>query len=257
MNRRLAIAGLALVAALGLTGCSSDKSTPAPAAGSSSAPAAAPVNDPAAQQKLVAGAAKLAESTFTMKMSMGEQLDAQGAVDPKAGKAQMSMSMGPDTKVEVVRSADTAYLKFGGTLSKVAGDSWLRVDASKLRSGGQFSLGTPDDPAGAESMLKAATVVTADGANGFKGSFDVAKAPTFTEQTRQLFAGKSTVVPFSAKVDDQGRLVELAIEMGTLMPTAGTMKSSYADFGAPVTVKVPAQSQVKELPSSLAGLINA
>jgi hypothetical protein len=45
--------------------------------------------------------------------------------------------------------------------------------------------------------------------------------------------------------------------MSGIAAKAGTMKTTYSDFGTPVSVEAPPASQVEELPSQLKGVLTA
>ena len=252
-NRRLAIAGLALATALGLAGCgtSSDKTaSDAPSAGAgaaSGAPAAGGSSDAssAASAELAAAAAKLAEDTVKVKTEMG---------------SAMSMTLGAGdttTKVDIRQLKNDMYLKFDGSLAKAVGESWMHVDATKLKAGSSFNQLQGNDPAGTQAMVKAMTDVQKTGANGYRGTLDLTKTPQYNKDSMKAMGAKASAVPFTATTDGQGRLIALNIEMESLMAGAGTMKTTYSGFGTAVDVEAPPSSKVKELPANMAGLLNA
>lgn len=267
-NRRLAIAGLALATALGLAGCgtSSDKTaSDAPSAGAGAttgAPAAggSPDASSAASAELAAAAAKLAEDTVKVKTEMGSAMSMTGALDPKARKAEMTMTLGAGgtkTKVDILQLKNDMYLKFDGSLAKVVGESWMHIDATKLKAGSSFNQLQGNDPAGTQAMVKAMTDVQKTGANGYRGTLDLTKTPQYNKDSMKAMGAKASAVPFTATTDGQGRLVALNVEMESLMAGAGTMKTTYSDFGTAVDVEAPPASKVKELPANMAGLLNA
>jgi hypothetical protein len=263
-NRRLAIAGLALATALGLAGCgtSSDKTpsgAPSAAAGATTgAPAAG--GSSAASAELAAAAAKLGEDTVRAKTKMGSAMSMTGVLDPKGRKAEMAMTLGAggtSTKVEIRQLGNDLYLKFDGSLAKAVGESWMHVDATKLKAGSSFNQLQGNDPAGTQAMVKAMTDVQKTGANGYRGTLDLTKTPQYNKDSMKAMGAKASAVPFTATTDGQGRLVALNVEMESLMAGAGTMETTYSDFGAAVDVKAPPASKVKELPANMAGLLNA
>lgn len=267
-NRRLAIAGLALAATLGLTGCGPLDGQAQPGTG---APAAAEQADPAAA--LTAAAQKLGEQSLRFDMEMIGAITASGAADPKAGNAQMSMDMGAlgkGNKIELRKVGKDLYLKFGGAAGQLlssgeSGKPWMHVDASKLPAGSSFNMMSPDDPAGTKAMISAMTKVERVGERGFKGTLDLAKSPTYNKKGALGALGAAAVVPFTASTDDQGRLVELTLDMSSMTaatgasaaPGGGKMKTTYSDFGTAVSVEAPPAAEVGELPSGLAGVLNA
>lgn len=265
-NRRLAIAGLALVAALGLTGCGPADGQAQPG---TSAAAAAEQGDPAAE--LAAAAQKLGEQSLRFKMQMVGSISASGEADPKAGQARMSMDMGAlgdGNKIELRKVGNDVYMRFGGAVGQMLGGKsdkeWMHIDATKLPAGSSFNMMSPDDPAGTKAMVTAMTKVERVGANGFQGSLDLAKSPTYNKKDALKSLGGNTLVPFTAKTDEQGRLVELTLDMSGLgasagpgaVPGDGKIKTTYSDFGTKVAVEAPPAAQVQELPAELAGMLN-
>ena len=139
MNRRLAVTGLALATALGLSACQtapSDAGKPAPTGGTAAATAGA--TDPAAAKELTAAAAKLAEDTVRVEMTMGAGLTSAGVMDPKAGTAEMTMTMagaGDETEIAIRKLGDDMYMRFTGGLANVMGKKWMHLDAADLKAG--------------------------------------------------------------------------------------------------------------------------
>jgi hypothetical protein len=259
-NRRLAIAGLALTAALGLTACGTTAdetptSTTSAPGGTPAANAPAAGSDAAAKE-LVAAAEKLAGDSFKVTSDMGNTLSTKGALDPKGKKAKMTVTLGGGTatKVDIIQLADDMYLKFDGQLSQVVGKGWMHIDATKLKAGSSFNQLQGNDPAGTQAMAKAVTDVEKTG-NDFKGTLDLTKTPHYNKDSMKALGAKASAVPFTAKTDAEGRLVSMSVEMEGLMTGAGTMTTTYSDFGTKVDAVKP--SGAKELPENMAGLLNA
>ena len=264
LNRRLAIAGVALIAGLGLTGCGPDDSTSAGAQGSGvTATQAAEKQDPAAD--LAAATQKLGEQSMKIDMDMAGAISMSGVADPKSGQARMSMDMGAlgeGTKIEMRKLGDDLYMKFGGQIGDMlkggtSKKAWMHVDASKVAAGSSFDM-PKDDPAGTKALLQAMTGVERVGDNGFKGTLDLTKSPRYNkDNSLKALGDKAKNVPFTAKKDSEGRLVELTMDMSAIQPGAGKVKTKYYDFGTPVSVEAPPASQVQEMPSQLSGILNA
>ena len=264
-NRRLAIAGLALVATLGLTGCGPE-GTKASDAGNGSGVAATQAGakqDAAAD--LAAAAQKLGEQSMKIDMNMAGAMSMTGVADPKAGTAKMSMEMGAlgkGTGIEMRKIGDDLYMKFGGSMGKALGGGssakpWMHIDASKLAEGSNFKL-PKDDPAGSKAMIAAMTQVERVGDTGFKGTLDLTKSPRYSKNKGlEALGDKATKIPFTAKKDAEGRLVELTLDMSSLGAGGGKVTTKYFDFGTPVSVEAPSASQVQEAPSQLSGILNA
>jgi hypothetical protein len=257
-NRRLAIAGLALVAALGLTGCG-----PSDSAGGSGTPAAEQTSapaDPAAE--LAAAATKLSGESLKIKLESAG-LNAEGIASADGTQMDMTMKLGlggsDDSAMKMRKVGDDLYIKMGGALGKAIGadaDKWMHVDASKLSPDHPFAMngGNPKD---ASKMIAATTNVEKTGEGAYKGVLDMTKTPNANQKSMETLGEKAKAVPFTAKVDAEGRLTELVIDADAMMPGAGKMTTAYYDFGTPVSVKAPAAKDVKEMPKALLGAANA
>ena len=254
MTRRLAVTGLALLTALSLGACQTDKG----GADASATTSAAAAHDPAAAQELAAAAKKLADDTVKVDMQMGGGVSMAGAMDPKAGKAEMTMKMsaGEQSDIKVIKVADELFLKFSGSLEKLAGAKWMRLDVADLKAGSNFAIMPEGDPTGANALATAATRVNRT-ADGFTGVLDITKAPSLNKESLKALGATANTVPFTAKVDGSGRLVEMTVDMTGLAPSAGRMTTTYSGFGEPVSVKAPPKAQTTEPPKELAGLLNA
>ncbi len=262
MNRRLTVTGLALVTALGLGACQTDKQGPAGAPATPAAAATTSAPDQAALKELQAAAAKLAQDTVKVRSEMGGGVTMTGALDPEAGRGHMRMKMAAPggaegSDIRIVKDDGDIYVKFSGGLANVVGTTWMRVPAETLTAGSTFPVWPEGAPTGAATLARAVTEVRRDGANGYAGLLDVTKSPTLNKDSLKALGATSGTVPFTATVDDEGRLTGMTVDMSGLAPTAGTMRTTYSDFGAPVKVTVPSASQVTDPPAALSGLLNA
>jgi hypothetical protein len=260
-NRATALAGAALVAAFALAGCGPDK--PATKAGgtpvaiTSSAPATTPA-DPAAE--LAAAAAGQAKQSMRVSMTMGKTLAMSGVVDAAAGKADMVMDMstsGRTMKIDVRRLGRNFWMRFEGELGGLSGHKWMHLDTATVQGGGGLLSG--GDPAQAAKTVKAMVHVQKVGDHEFTGTLDLTRAQTVPKSALKDLGAKAKAVPFTAKTDARGRLVEMSVDMSKLAPgeDLGVMTTRYSDFGTPVTVHAPPASQVTELPKSLSGILKS
>ncbi|RZU50009.1 hypothetical protein EV385_1768 [Krasilnikovia cinnamomea] len=258
-NRRLAFAGLMLAAAVTVTGCGpNDKPAASGAPGAAAEQAAQPA-DPTAE--LAAAVTLLNETTMKVSMTMVGGINMTGVADPKAQTADMKMTLGAagqGTEMEVRKVGTDVYLKIGGELGKLAGGGgkWMHMDTTKLPGGSSLGALSGDDPAGTKTLMKAVTDVKRTGEGTFTGTIDLTKSPQFGADKLKELGGKVTAVPFTAKVE-QGRLVEMTVDMGGISPAAGKMTSTYSDFGTPVSVSRPDKSEITELPSEFKGLLGS
>jgi hypothetical protein len=251
--RRLTIAGVALVAAIGMAGCGPTEDKAAPAA--SAAPVATTTKPADAATELAAAATKLGTESMRVKMTMGGGVSMSGVADSAAQKADMTMDLGAQAgEMRMVRIGKDVWMKFGGAMAQLTGGKkWLHMDMQKLDNG---ALGS-SDPAEAAKTLQSAANVQRVGEHEFKGTLDLTKSPGLAgKDAAKELGAKGKAVPFTATTDDQGRLVEMTVDMTSLAAEAGTLKSTYSDFGTKVSVTAPPKSDVGEMPKELAGLVN-
>jgi hypothetical protein len=244
--RRLTIAGVALAAAIGVAGCgpTDDKAAPA-------APAATTTKPADAATALGAAAAKSSAQTLRMTLTMsGAGVTMSGVSDPKTKNSDMKMNLGAlGGDAQMVRIGDDLYIKFSNSAITqfTGGKAWIHMNMAGTGS----PLGTVD-PIQAAKALESAATVERVGDHDFKGTLDIAKAQELMGQKAPASApAGAKSMPFTAKTDDQGRLIEMTVDMSAYSPQAGTMKTTYSDFGTPVSVTAPPKSQVGEMPDQL------
>jgi hypothetical protein len=264
-SRRLATAGLGLVAAVtfAVAGCGGTTNSPAtnnqPAAGQQA-------QDPAAA--LAAAAAKLAEESFKMTMKMGDTGTMTGAMDPKKklGRTSMTVSTeGVNMKVETLMVGADLYMKMdmgGLALPGIDPKKWMHLDTAKLPANSSLGIRPGEtDPASAEKLLKAATKVEKVGDRGFKGTLDLTKlngVAGIEDKDVTSLGDKAKAVPFTASTDDQGRLTNMKVDMPIMSGVdLGSLDATYSDFGTTVEVTKPDPSKVTEAPEALYGTLGA
>ncbi|MCM0678875.1 hypothetical protein NCC78_30010 [Micromonospora phytophila] len=245
-TRRLATTGVALVAALslGLTGCGTKTDADAPAGSGTGVATSAPAD---ARAELTAAAQKLNEQSVKMKLKSAV-IDGSGVMDPSTKTGDMTMKMGSQGTFRILMLGNDAYLKITGMAGMPK--KWLHMDATKLGESGNLNLMPEGDPGGAKQMIESVVDVRKTGEGAFAGTLDYTRTKA-DDKAIQALGDKAKAVPFTAKVDDQGRLVEFAIDTSVLHPSLGTMTTTYSDFGAPVSVRKPAASETQEAPEEL------
>ncbi|MEH1102615.1 hypothetical protein [Micromonospora sp. CPCC 205561] len=248
-TRRLATTGVAIVAALalGLTGCATerDAATPAGDGAATSAPAGSAPSD--ARAELVAAALKLNQQSVKMTLK-SSVVNGSGSMDPAARTGDMTMKMGAEGTFRILMLGDHAYLKITGMQGLPK--KWLHLDAAKLGKTGQLNLMPDGDPGGAKQMAESVVEVEKTGAGSYSGVLDYTRTKP-DDKAIQALGDKAKAVPFTARADDQGRLVEFAIDTNVLHESLGTLITSYSDFGAPVKVQQPPASDTQEAPQEL------
>jgi hypothetical protein len=251
--RRLATSGLGVFAALaiGLAGCGTTTApgvTPTPSAGSGE-----PSAPSAATAELTAAAQKLNDDTVKVTLE-SSAVRSTGDLDPKADKATMSMKIGANSSVDLRTIGDDAWLQATGVPGVEPG-KWLHIDGARL-AGTSFDTLPDGDAAGAGKFVERMADVNKSGDGSYQGTIDLTKVAG-SGVSVDVLGGKGNSVPFTAAVDDQGRLSKLTIDLSSIDPQLGTMTTTYSDFGAPVTVAQPPAAQVVEAPDSLLQALGA
>lgn len=272
MKRPSVAAAVAALVLTGVAGCSPSGGNDAPAGSTASGAAApsgstapsanaapsgntAPSASPAAPEDpraaLRAAARKLGEQPLRFSMEMGTVMSASGLMDPQARKGDMRMEIkaGEPMKIRMITIAGDLYFRYSGKAAAAMGDTWLRVDGRKVPAGSGMDLMPEGDPAGANKLMTGLAEVRSDGPGRFAGTLDASKSATANKDALKAFGDKAKNVPFTAEVDQQGRLTRIALDMSTLSPMMPQMVTRYTDFGTPVKVTRPANA--KEMPAEL------
>ncbi|GAA1419043.1 hypothetical protein GCM10009662_73270 [Catellatospora coxensis] len=255
-TRRFGVAAVGLIALAALaTGCKSTAQPGAGASASTSAAAAAPAQQAAAADAQAAAAGKLKETTAKMSVTMSAGvagMTVTGQLDGPGRKSASVMDV-MGMKMEFVSIADEVWLKAAAVPGMPKG--WMHIDTAKL--GPQSSLRKSlEDPSYSSKMLATATQVQWDGTGKVKGVLDLSQGPSANAAMVAKLGDKVKAVPFTATIDDQGRLTSMTVATAELSPTAGVgdMKIAYSDFGAPVTVEKPT-GEIVEAPAAVLALL--
>ncbi len=249
-TRRLATTGVALVAVLGLglTGCGGGTGANASADRGAATASPRPTADPSGE--LTAAIRRLNEQSMRIEVS-SSMLTGTGVSDPIARAMDVTLSLGALGEVHSLVIGDDAYVKLSGMLGEQLGGQkkWLHVNADKL-SGGQLGFMPADDPGGVKKLLSAVVDVRREGDRSYAGTLDY----TRTGANPKSFAAagdKAKSLPFTATVDEQGRLTRFEMDMAPINPMLGKMTASYTDFGTPVRPSKPPAADTEEAPAEL------
>lgn len=259
-TRRLTGLGLGVLVtgALAMAGCTNDTGT-TPGATSSLAPTATASSgapDSGAASALASAAATLGNNSFKITITSGPGVNLTGFLDPPGGKGTATLHLtGPnaDLQVKTLLVDQDLYVQVPGVTK--AG-TWTHVDVSRLSNGANVGLRPGQiDPANTAKVLSSTTDVQQVDSRSYKGTLDLTKVAGITgvdQVTVQSWGSSATKVPFTAGLDDQGRLSAL-----TIQPPAASGKTSppieilYTDYGKPVNAQRPAASEITEAPDNL------
>ena len=257
---RLAGIGLATLAtaAFALAGCGDNGDPATPAASGSAAPTATGSADPAAVAKLSAAAAQLDNTSFTLDATSGSGFKLTASIDAPGskGSAQLTASgSNAEINIKTLLIGQDLYAQVPG-ITKAG--TWTHVDGSRLPAGVNIGLKPGAiDPIDTGQLISATTDVKATSDTNFSGAVDLSKAAGLAglgvAGSAAASAATTQTVPFTATLDDQGRLSTLTIEL----PQSEPLQVTYANYGRPVDVTAPAASSVTEAPDSFYSSLGA
>ena len=253
--RRLAIAGVAVFAAAGLmTGCASKNGT-----GASASPTPKPSPTVAPKVALLASTKSLATSSYNFTIKSAG-LNGSGSADPtnKAAKASATgQTSGVSLKVDFIQVGNDLYAKLDlGPLTSQLGiqtDKYYHADASKLGDSTNLPFGDTGQPVDASGLLAGVNDVQTTDGKHFTGTIDATKmtgdfAPD--SDALQKAGDKAKSIPFTATLDDQGRLTDLNVSGSSIDPALG-IEVTVSDYGSAASISKPDSSQVVEAPDSV------
>ncbi|WP_433531485.1 hypothetical protein ACQPYA_05110 [Micromonospora sp. CA-263727] len=236
----------------GLAACNSETAD-SPSASAPSIPA-----DP--KEALVASTKGLADGNFTFAIT-ADSITGKGVVHKPSDSAQMTMAMGNE---EFTMDFDLIHIKpdtwvkmdLGDLFAGMPGmdafkDKYQHLDPAKagdLKGLDLFSEGT--DPAEAAAMFKGIVDAQKTGEGIYSGTVDLSAVKdsiAADEEMLKELGDKAKAIPFTAKLDAEGRLTELVMSI----PAAGEAKAqeikiTYADYGSAPAVQKPPAEQVVE-----------
>ncbi len=245
--RPIAVAGLALSTAMVVSGCagsgSSTASTPSASTPSASIPPAV-----TALAGLSEAAKKLEDRSLRLSVTVPGAMDVSGVADTKNARADLTMRSeqnGEHRELRLLLVGTDFYLQIAAGVPGLAPGVWWHVDASAVPAD---SVLNPHKIVDTRTFLGGMVTAEKVGAGSYQGTLD---KETFSAGGKVAPASPGPAaeqVPFTARVDEQGRLSELVIETGA---TGGPVRARYSDFGAPVTVEAPAPAKVIEMPAQM------
>ena len=256
-TRRLAIAGL--IAFLTLTAGTSACTTGS-AGGDDSA-----ATTQTATQILTDAAAKTKGQSYKFNLAYGTLLSGDGtrAGDGGSGTVNMTISdqaSGVTIKVGALLIGPDMYVKmdFGSLGSGIPGlgqlgDKWMRVDAAKV-STASLGLKSGADTSIADSVVKGVVSAERISATEISGTVDLTKTgpPGVSAADLQALPAADRIAPFTATLDREGRFAKIVIKMPAVAEfPASDLTTTFADFGAAITVTKPAAAEVVAAPDMI------
>ncbi|MFU8852148.1 hypothetical protein ACNAW0_14370 [Micromonospora sp. SL1-18] len=250
------------------------------AAGTSASPTTAGSGAPSgmpgtgdAKQTLLNSTNAIRDGNFRFTMS-GAGSTAEGQVHEPSQSAEMRMTLG-DPSSDLMMKLDLIHYK---------PDSWVKLELGGKGAGSvpgvrQLNLGKYQhldqarikgnralgfdfdklDPAGSAVLTQGVTEARQTGDGTYTGTLDVSKAAEAGSLDPALITAlgaQAKSVPFTAKVDPQGRLSELVLQLPAAGQSAAQeIKIAYADYGNATAAQRPPADQVVEAPPEFYNLV--
>lgn len=243
----------------GLAACKTEADSPT-AESKSTAPAAPA--DP--KEALLASTKEIQQGNFSFTIKGGE-LNGEGKVHKPSKSAEMKLSspatsaddMSMNMHLVFIDTDSWVKMEFGGPMAdsvpalKAMKGKYQHLDRSKIKDSDELNFDFADvDPAGSDKLVNAITDVKKTGEGTYAGTIDTTKATDadlLDEEAVKALGAKANALPFTAKLDPQGRLTEFTVEV----PAAGSAKAqqltvTYADYGTVSAAQAPPAGKTVE-----------
>lgn len=251
MQKPKLIAAVAvLVVAVGAGAWALAASGDEPDAGRPAAEASSASTDPVGVLK--AAAAKADEQPYKLTVGTGGA-DGDATVllwDPKAKRGLETTSLKVPTgavKIERLTTGPDVYVRVTAPDRRVPvwdGKTWWHVGAPGAPAAKQGL-----DNTRLASTLAAPAGVRQTGVREYAGTLDLRNSgEVLGSGVGKVLGDRAGAVPFTASVDEQGRLVRYRIELASEQSQTAQLDLTYADFGLQVSADPPAADLVGEDP---------
>lgn len=251
--------GVLAAVAFALAGCAEGGDATPGAGASAAAPTASASTgtaDPAAAAALGNAAAALGTTSFKVTMTSGPGFKLTGLMDAPGGKGTGELTVtGPNAELSVktLIVGQDLYVQIPGVTKA---STWTHVDVSRLPEGANVGLRPGQiDPANTADLLKSSTDVQQVDPRNFRGTLDLTKVAGIAgvdQVTVDGYGAAAQNVPFTASLDEQGRLSVMTIQLPAANGAqAQPLEILYTDYGTTVDAERPAASQITEAPESV------
>ncbi len=246
MKQRSVLTSLAVLAAVafGAAGCT---------AGNGSAN---PSNPASGIEVLNAAAAKTQGKSYQFVVAYGTALTGEGVSSGDGSATSLKVTIadaasGVVVKADAVVLTDTAYAKvdLGPMAGVVPGlptaDTWMHIDPAKAPGAARLGIKPGQDLFGPQTYIKGVTAATATSATKVTGTVDLGRAVPAGVNPADVakLPAAARLVPFTATLDDQGRIMNFVLKLPAIgVNTATDLTSTWSNWGAPVNAVKPATS---------------
>lgn len=274
------------LAACNSTGTGEAGASASPAVSGSIAPSGASPGTGDAKQALLNSTNEIRNGNFKFTMT-GPSSTAEGQVHQPSQSAEMRVTIGDPSsdlmmKLDVIHYKPDSWVKAelgGKSASSIPGvqklnlGKYQHLDQTRIK--GNRSLGFDFDkldPAGSAVLTEGITEARQTGDGTYEGTLDVSKAAeagSMDPAVITALGAQAQSVPFTAKLDPQGRLSELVIKVpaagqnasasastGTATSAGQDIKITYSDYGNATAAQKPPADQVVEAPPEFYNLFN-
>ncbi|MFC8615190.1 hypothetical protein ACFT9M_02050 [Micromonospora purpureochromogenes] len=262
------------LAACNSTGTGEAGASASPTVSGSASPGASGAVNGDAKQALLNSTNEIRNGNFRFTMS-GAGSSAEGQVHEPSQSAEMRVLIGDASsdlsmKLDLIHAKPDSWVKLelGGksassipSVQKLNLGKYQHLDQTRIK--GNKALGfdfDKIDPAGSEVLTQGITEVRQTGEGTYAGTLDVSKAAEAGSVDQSVITAlgpQAKSVPFTAKLDPQGRLSEMVVQI----PAAGQnaaqdIKVTYSDYGNAAAAQKPPADQVVEAPKEFYNLFN-
>ncbi|SCG42276.1 hypothetical protein [Micromonospora inositola] len=262
------------LAACNSTGTGEAGASASPTVSGSIAPSGATPVTGDAKQALLNSTNEIRNGNFRFTMS-GAGSTAEGQVHEPSQSAEMRVTIGDPSsdlmmKLDLIHFKPDSWVKVelgGKSASSIPGvqklnlGKYQHLDQTRIK--GNRALGfdfDKVDPAGSAVLTQGITEVRQTGEGTYAGTLDVsraAEAGSVDPTVITAVGAQAKSVPFTAKLDPQGRLSEMVVQVPAAGQSAAQdIKITYSDYGSATAAQKPPADQVVEAPPEFYNLFN-
>ncbi len=124
--------------------------------------------------------------------------------------------------------------------------TWMHVTSDEIKPGSSLDVVENQD-----TLIDALVTVQREGATGYKGTIDISKSGTASDEMPADLGDMAKAVPFTATGDRSGRLIGTVVDIAAVKPGAGKEIRTFSSIGDPIAINPPPASDVIEMPSDV------